>query len=210
MKRFSTCFWFLGGVLFPQGFCLSVACFRRVRRNGAVGDGLTTSLVSLTFSLTPAAVRVSSDVFISTTGGADYDFAAQSQSRGVTVAQIRLDFEGGIFVLDDIGGGLALIDTGAKWRVGMYQNVAVEINPATNTQRYFLNNAPIYTGAGGRISTATTEQIVVSGNNFQLPGEFADFDTVAVVVLPEAGAEWLLCAGMLPCAWLAKRVYRKA
>lgn len=151
--------------------------------SGAVGFGASTT---------------SFDFAISNTGGADTDVIGQAPSQAFLSWRINFSYLGPISVLDDGGFGLGFVNTGAVWTPGAYQNMRVEMDPALDTLRYFLNNVLIYTGVAGVFAGTSVEQFVTLNDNFQLTGETFDLDNVSIV--PTPGAIALLGLGGLAAA----------
>ncbi len=133
--------------------------------------------------------------FISAAGGADYDFVGQANSQALLTWRVKMNFQGGIFVLDDAGEGLAFQPTGVVWAPGQWNQLCVEMDPIADVQRYFLNGALIYTG---QVYAATSvEQVLALHDNFQNPGEFMDLDDITNVHIPAPGALALVGLGGL-------------
>ncbi len=124
--------------------------------------------------------EVSIDVFISAGGGSDYWVAAQAPSVGFLTWRVNFDWLGGITVLDDIGGGLAEIDTGVTWPVGTYFNILVVSNPVTDVIDYYLDGSLIYTSVAGHFGALGVEQVVIYNDNFQNAGDTAEFDNLKI------------------------------
>lgn len=133
--------------------------------------------------------------FISGAGGADYDFVGQAPTQGFLTWRVKMNFQGGIFVLDDQGEGLLFQDTGITWTPGQWNQLQVLMDPIANTQQYYINGNLIYTGIV--YAGTSVEQIVTVHDNFQNPGEFADVDDYTSVPVPAPGAVALLGLGGL-------------
>jgi hypothetical protein len=138
---------------------------------------------------------VSFDFFGSHLGGADAHMIAQAPSQSFLSWRMNFNFQGNIFVLDNIGAGLAFIDTGADWTPGAYHNVRVEMNSAANSIQYFYNNTLIYTSVAGIFAGTAVEQVILGSDNFYNQGEFIDYDNLNIVPAPATGA--LLAFGLL-------------
>jgi hypothetical protein len=72
---------------------------------------------------------------------------------------------------------LAFFATGFEYTPGVVNDIRIEVDPANNVQRYFVNNVLIFTGtvyAGTAI-----EQAVVFTNNFHDVGEVGKTDCIA-------------------------------
>ncbi len=124
--------------------------------------------------------RVSVDIFISNDGGSDYDVVAQAPSLGTLTWRVKFEWLGNINVVDDIGGGLAFIDTGIVWPIGTYFNLEVITDPVANSIEYYIDGNLIYTSVIGLIAAPNVEQVVLLNDNFQLAGETADFDNLQI------------------------------
>ena len=154
----------------------------------------------------PGPVSVSLDFSISATGGADYDIVGQAPSQSLLSWRVKLYFSdldgdtvpGEILILDDVGFGLQFVSTGVEYTPGVYANLRVDLDSASNSIQYSLNNSLIYTGAAGVFAATSVEQVVLLHDNFQNPMERGDFDNVSLVPAPSAIA--LLCFGGLAAA----------
>ncbi|TVQ31853.1 MAG: PEP-CTERM sorting domain-containing protein [Phycisphaeraceae bacterium] len=127
------------------------------------------------------------DIFHSDLDGADANIVGQTPTDGLTSWRVVLNFEGGIFVLDDIGLGLQFVDTGVSWTPGEYKNLKVDFDPANDAIDYYYDNALIYTGSvfGG---TSVDQAILFADNFFSFaPGSFIDYDNFSIIV-PTPGA----------------------
>lgn len=123
-------------------------------------------------------------VYITNSGGADYDFVGQAPSQGFLSWRVRFNYLGNIFILDDPGGGLQFVDTGVQWITGSYRELKVEFDPAGSQIRYYYDGAPIYTGNVIYAGTAV-EQIVWTHDNFQLSSsEHCDVDGLVLTDSP--------------------------
>jgi hypothetical protein len=114
--------------------------------------------------------RASVDVFITGTGGADYDFAPQAPTQGFLTARVNFRFTGPIRILD---GGV-FVDTGVTWPVNQWMNIRVEVDPNAPQIDYYLDDALIYS-TNVLVGGTTVEQVVLISDNFHF-GEVGDFD----------------------------------
>lgn len=139
--------------------------------------------------------------YVSTPGGADYDFVGQAPSQAFLSWRVKLNFQGNIFVLDDEGEGLVFSDTGAQFPIGGWFQLAVAMDPNANgglgTVDYYLNGALIHSSATGTVAGTAVEQFVTLNDNFQNPGEFADLDQIGNTIVPAPGALALVGLGGL-------------
>ncbi len=122
---------------------------------------------------------VSVDILISAGGGADYDVIGQAPSLGLLTWRINFNWLGNIFILDDVGAGLAFIDTTVAWPVNTYFNLQVISNPILNSIDYYIDGSLFYSGAAGVYAADTVEQVVILSDNFQF-GEVGDFDNLNI------------------------------
>jgi hypothetical protein len=128
--------------------------------------------------------------YISAQGGADYDLVGQALTQGFLTWRVKMNFQGGIFVLDDAGEGPAFQPTGVNYVAGQWNQLCVEMDPIADVQRYYINGTLIYTG---QVYAGTSvEQLVTVHDNFQNPGEFADFDDYSGIHVPTPGSVALL------------------
>ncbi len=67
--------------------------------------------------------------YISASGGADYDFIGQAPTQGFLTWRVKMNFQGGIFVLDDAGEGLAFQPTGVAYVPGQWNQLCVAMDP---------------------------------------------------------------------------------
>ena len=129
---------------------------------------------------------ISVDISISSISqffGADYDVAPQAPSQGMVSARVKFNFQGNIWVLDDLGAGTQFVNTGTLWNPNVYTNLTIDINPAANTIDYYYGGNLIYSSIAGVFLSTTTEEVVLFSNNFQLNVfETADFDNFSVTL----------------------------
>ena len=105
-------------------------------------------------------------------------------------------------MLDDPGTGLVFVDTGVDWIAGGYRDLPIDIDAGANTIDYYYGGSLIYSSQGGVFAGATTEQVVLMSDNWQLDEYGAgDFDNL--VFTPEPGMLSLLALGGL--GMLARR-----
>lgn len=142
--------------------------------------------------------------FISGSGGADYDFIGQAPSQGFLSWRVKMNFQGGIFVLDDTGEGLGYEFTGVTWTPGQWNNLCVEFDAAANAGagsiNYLLNGTLIYTSVTGTVAGTSVEQVLALHDNWQNPGEFMDWDDISSDKIPTPGALAVLGLGGMVAA----------
>ncbi len=131
------------------------------------------------------------DVFVSAGGGADYHILSQAPSQGFLTTRLVLEFQGNIFVLDEIDSVLQFVDTQVPWVVGEYRTVRFEVDNAADEIRYYYDDELIYTGA--IFAGTTIEQAVLLSDNFHNPGEFGDFDNLFIGDTDFGGEETGAC-----------------
>ncbi|MCB9398228.1 MAG: hypothetical protein H6510_10445 [Acidobacteria bacterium] len=144
----------------------------RIDVDGSIGAGnLTGGFSPLTTPTDPMApTRCSVNVFISGTGGADYDVAPQAPSQGFLTARVNFRFTGPIRVLD----GGSFVDTGVTWPVNQWFNLTIDCDPAAPRLDYYIDGSLIYT-ANALVGGTTMEQVVLISDNFHF-GDVGDFD----------------------------------
>lgn len=143
---------------------------------------------------------VSVDFATNDVGGADYDIVPQAPSQGSLSARMKFSFTGDILVLDDVGAGLAFVDTGANFAAdGAYRNVSIVIDSINDSIDYFYDGSLIYSSVIGVVAGTSVEQVVLLSDNFQGAGGWGDFDNLSVVV-PAPGAIALMGLGGLVAA----------
>ncbi len=161
--------------------------------------GSTTGTLSGAFSsvFTPGANDVytlSLDIAISGDLGANYSVVAQDTVASLLNFRVEFDWQGNIFVVDDLGLGAEYVDTGVSWTVGGYNNLTVVQDIANNTISYSYNGSSIYSGANWNGNTSLN-QIVMFSDSWQNPGEFGDIDNVSLVgtdAVPEPATMMIL------------------
>jgi hypothetical protein len=154
----------------------------RLIRNTLLGQGSQCLVFTPTVAQapgTPATIKM--QVKISNDQGADYDVIAQAPSQGFLTWRVKFSFSdivgtgpGTIFILDDVGSGLAFQDTGVLWDINVYRELKVQFDPGAGQIRYYYDGNLIYTGI--LVAATAVEQIVWRTDNFQLGGETGDFD----------------------------------
>jgi hypothetical protein len=171
----------------------------RMTETPTVGNGTLQGAFSPTAPLpanTPDITNISFN--ISNLQGADYTLIGQAPSQAFLSWRIALQFDGDIAVLDDVGLGLAFVDTGTDWTAGTYNTISVNMDPLANSIVYSLNGTPFYTSVTGVVAGTAVEQIVLINDSWQLAGETGDFDSINSV--PTPGAFALLGLGGLLAA----------
>lgn len=161
-------------------------------RNGPEGTGGNVGAFSPDTG--PSSIQpqtLSIDVAIGADGGADYDVVPQAPSQGFLTARVKFSFLGDIQVLDDLGAGLAFVDTGADWIPGSYRNLTVAMDPGANTLDYSYDGSLIYSSVAGVYAGTAMEQVVLLSDDFHA-GEFGDFDNMSITVIPEPSSLLLL------------------
>ncbi len=176
----------------------------RIAFDPALPNGTNTGAFSPSLGAQPVGSSITSvDIYISNTGGADYDVVPQAPTQGLLSARVKFNFLGNIFILDNPGSGLQFIDTGVAWNVGVYTNLTIDINPTADTIEYYYGGNLIHSSMAGVFAGTATEQVVLLSDNWHLPGEAGDFDNFSVVPSPGTLA-------MLGLAGLIGRRRRKA
>ena len=173
----------------------------RISDDPAIADGTSTGVFSPLD--TPAAVlgsTLSIEVYIDDAVGADYNIIGQSPSQGFLTYQVNFNFQGNIRVVDDIGAGLAFIDTGVAYQQQSYANLTIDFDPVAGTIEYFYDGSSIY--VGGLVAGTNVEGLVINSDNWQGTSgsspAFADFDDLSLVQdIPEPGSLALLGLGGL-------------
>ena len=127
-------------------------------------------------------VSVSVMVAIGATGGADYDVVPQAPSQGFLTARVNFSYLGDIRVLDDLGSGLAFIDTGVVWVPGGYKDLTIDIDAGGNTIDYSYDGSLIYSSVAGIFAGTRVEQVVLISDNWHVD-DLGDFDNL--VITPE-------------------------
>ncbi|MHC4415288.1 MAG: hypothetical protein ACYS0G_08395 [Planctomycetota bacterium] len=112
--------------------------------------------------------------------GADYQIAPQAPSQGFVTARMVFVAGGAIEVLDDVGNGLEFVDTGMTWAPGSYKLVTITLDNTSNSLDYTYD-IQSYSGVAGVIAGTSVEEVVLFGNNSQVPFDFgADFDDLSI------------------------------
>ncbi len=169
----------------------------RIEKDPAIPTNTLTGGFSPDMGALPVGPSTTSiDVAINMTGGADYTVVPQAPSQNSLTARVNFRFDGNIRVLDNLGAGLAFVDTGADWiGDGQYRNLTIAVDPGANTIDYFYDGALIYSSVAGVFAGTTTEQVVLFSDNFHAAGEVGDFDNLAIT--PEPTSLGLLALGAL-------------
>ena len=162
--------------------------------------GVSSGTVSLAFSpdtalLPTDATLTTIDIAISALGGADNDIVIQSPTQGFITAEVNFSYLGDIKVVDNTGSGPALVDTTANWTPGPYFKLGIAVDPTADSIKYYINNSLIYTGVAGVFAGTFPEEVLMVNDNWQNPGETADFDNLSVSVVPEPAFAGLAVAG---------------
>lgn len=138
--------------------------------------------------------------------GADYEIIPESGSQGLLSARMVFKGSGDIMVLDDVGAGLTLVDTGANWVAGgKYRTIKIILDSVADTIDYYYNGSLIHSSVSGVFAGTTIEQIAIEGRNFNDSGNWGDFDDLSLT-LPAPGALTLI--GF--CALVPSRRPRRA
>ncbi len=177
----------------------------RISYDTAVADGTFTGCLSPDLGPLPEQSSIAQVYMaLSATGGADYDFWLQAPSQGFVTARVKFFYLGDIFVLDvDEDDNLDFVDTGVDWDVGMYRQIRVEVNPASDQIQYFYNDSLIYTGS--IFAGTVIEQAVLMSDNWHLT-DVGDFDnlTITTVIPPSISRVYLpaiMKPGFPPDSW---------
>jgi len=152
----------------------------RISQDPAVATGTSTGGFSpLVADAVVDATYVEIDIAIGATGGADYDVAPQAPAQALLTARVNFSYLGNIHVLDDTGGGLAFVDTGVAWNVGIYTTLGIYVDPGANTIDYYYGGSLIYSSVAGVFGGTIIEQVVLLSDNWQA-GESGDFDNLVI------------------------------
>ncbi len=167
---------------------------------------------SPTFTGATGPVTLTTQIRISSTGGADYYVNPQSPSLNLTCARVRLAGRdpnsdgrpGDILLLNDANGpapgGLQFENTGANYVPGSFKELRIAF-VGNNQIQYYYDNALIFVGstlfndAGQTCNGHQIEELLLADNQQQLPGEFADYDDIAATPEPAS----LLLVGLATC-----------
>ena len=159
----------------------------RISGDGAVGTGVSTGCFSplTTYNVGNGLSVVSMDINVGNTGGADYDVVPQTPTEAFLTARVKYSWLGTILILDDVGAGLAFVDTGFSFPTGSYHNLVMVIDSVNNSIDYYVNGTLLYASVTGIVAGTTVEQVVLISDNYQL-SESGDFDNVyfATDVMP--------------------------
>ena len=157
-------------------------CLRLIKQTSAGTLSLVFSPTSAQPAIAPSQVKAM--IKITNDQGADYDFVGQSPSQGFLSWRVKFSWSdagqaggpGTIFVLDDVGAGLAFQDTGIIWDLNVYRELKVSFDPTAGVINYFYDGNLIYTG--NLVAGTNVEQLVFLHDNFQLSGEAASLDNL--------------------------------
>lgn len=119
------------------------------------------------------------EMAISNSFGQDFRVQPQSNSMGSLATSALFFYAGGIYILDDVCGTVALqfSATGFFWdTLGGYQHYQVEMNPCTDVINYSYGGQLIYSSCV--YAGTNLEQFLVFGDNY--PGSFIDVDDVVL------------------------------
>jgi len=152
-------------------------------------DGLNTGVFvggfSPLFSIDEDVMSISYDVFIESTGGADYDVIVQAPSQGFLTARVKFFWQGGIRLVDfNNEGTVVMLATGVPYPVNEWFDLTIEVDRGADVINYYLNGDLFWTGAifGGTVM----EQVVVLHDNWN-DGEAGFIDNIRV----SSEAQWL-------------------
>lgn len=118
-------------------------------------------------------------IAIGDVGGADYDVVPQTPTQAFLTARVKFSFTGDILILDDTGGGLAFIDSGADWTPVTYNLLEIYVDPGANTIDYWYGGSLIYSSVAGVYAGTIIEQVVILSDNYS-GGESGDFDDLVI------------------------------
>jgi len=144
----------------------------------AAGSGTYLGGFSPDLGAVPVDVgEVTVNVFISAGGGANYLVNAQAPSQGLTTWRVEYDWNGNIFISNDLGSGFEMVDTGVPWVPGVYHALRVVVDPVGNTIDYFIDGSPLYSGVlpGG----TAVEQVVLLHDNWNID-DYGLFDDLYI------------------------------
>lgn len=170
---------------------------RIVKDTAAASGTLTGGFSPDAGPLAAGYYAVSVDFATNDVGGADYDIVPQAPSQGSLSARMKFSWTGDILVLDDLGTGLAFVDTGVNFIAdGAYRNTTIIIDSINNSIDYYYNGSLIYSSVAGIVAGTSVEQVVLLSDNFQVGAGWGDFDNLSVAI-PAPGAVALLGLGGL-------------
>ncbi|MCH8557821.1 MAG: S8 family serine peptidase [Balneolia bacterium] len=144
-------------------------------QGGSPGDtnvGLRSPLLDTGFLF----YTLSTDIYVESTGGADYDVILQSPANGQLTTRFRFGANGNMSVLAPSGGGLGFQGLGS-YQTGEWLTLRKEFDVPASEIRYYIDDELVYTGPF--IAAPTVEQVVFLGNNNN-SGESAFFDNVSL------------------------------
>jgi len=176
--------------------------------NGGATVGTSNGAFSPVFATgTNDVYTLSLDIAINDELGADYTVVAQDTVAGLLNFRVRFDFEGNIFVVDDLGSGGVFVDTGVAWNPGAYNNLTVVQDIANDSINYSYNGSTFYTSSNWNNNTGLN-QFVLFSDSFQVPGGFGDIDNVSLVgaeAVPEPATMMMLGLGAAAIAARKRR-----
>lgn len=130
---------------------------------------------------------VTLNCFIPTGAQANYRIQAQTPSQGFLTWRVEFDFGGTILVIDDLGGGFVIHDTGVVFPTNQYFELKVEFIPSIGLYTYYIDGTPFYTSVGGVFAGTIVEQVIIGSDSWQDPAETGDFDDLDIANLVVAG-----------------------
>lgn len=151
-------------------------------------------------AMPPYNSRFTGMVCLSGYGGSSYDVFGQAPSQGLLSWRVEFAWSddsgagpGTIYVLDDPGSGLQLVNTGVAWTPGAWKALKVEFDYGGGRIRYYYDGAPIY--AGTVYAGRSVEQVGFLHDNYQNDGESGNFDDFLLEALdgpavPAASTTW--------------------
>ena len=151
----------------------------RISKDPSLATGTNTGAFSPDLGpLATGPSTTSVDIAISAIGGANYIVLGQSPSEAFLTWEVLFEFNGRIWVFDDIGAGAELINTGDDWTVGPYQNLTVCDDPIAGTTDYYYNGALIYSNVA-HLGGTRVEQVILFSDNWQT-ADNGDFDNLSI------------------------------